>query len=1061
MSSDNKKAEVLNFWRAVELFSPQAVPKVAPNNFTEAFFPFKEKRELPWEPSHRLRSRQPPPNTTWRFQVYCGIYGLEKVRDILEERLGHDPESFDERGHGESCLFAFSVSNEGRPLFDTYVVSTCAWALGRTISPGPESERWLAGFEEQAERLAGGFTGRLAVLPGDERGKELVDKGFNVGRPISYADILQETEIVARELGVPDLPGALEIRIRIGTVASRKEFEAEDQDFLNSFFIRDLDKIRKEVLGKNIGEGLQTYLAGDEETDFSKRIDVRKSVNTLFEQLAPKLFPEGRWPSKGHHPLVFSQQFAVNSISEKLAEGCGIFSVNGPPGTGKTTLLRDLIAAVLVERAKRLSELRRPGDAFAGERRWVTSKYTRVISLWKKGFKGFEIVVASSNNGAVENVTLEIPGLDAVDHTWHKYADYFPDFAGRIIAQPAWAMVAARLGNKANRNEFLSRFWYEDKDTVVEEVGDDDDASAAGFLNLLKSIQVGASDWEASVKRFKAAIDEERRLRLEREKTYQVYLILSSLIQKVRTLETKLKELEAQKEGISEKAGQELHAENNLARELERAKGRRLEHRQFRPGLLEILFSFRKAFREWREKDKALETLIEQSEALCDEAKKLSEATNRELAGKESEIQSVSKELDNKRRESAAEREKLVESKIQFGEFLPVPSAWQNEEESRELSSPWSDPVWNDARTKVFLEALRLHKAFIAANADRIRKSLHGAMDVLEGTVPETASLDGVHAAWTTLFFVIPVISTTFASFDRLFSHLGRESLGWLLIDEAGQAVPQAAVGAIWRAKRTVVVGDPLQLEPIVTLPFTAQQALRRHYKVEEAWLPGRTSTQQLADRVTRFGTRINVQDASIWVGAPLRVHRRCDRPMFDISNEVAYDGLMVFGTIERPPVDWPQSAWIDVKSDESDGHWIPAEGSALKDLLRKLIKEGASPKDIFLISPFRDVVSQLRQFGNRFEGIKTGTIHTAQGKESDVVILVLGGDPKKPGAKKWASGRPNLLNVAASRAKRRLYVIGNRELWKPCPYFNTAEKLLSEWGQKDIAMLGQEGAAS
>jgi hypothetical protein len=51
------------------------------------------------------------------------------------------------------------------------------------------------------------------------------------------------------------------------------------------------------------------------------------------------------------------------------------------------------------------------------------------------------------------------------------------------------------------------------------------------------------------------------------------------------------------------------------------------------------------------------------------------------------------------------------------------------------------------------------------------------------------------------------------------------------------------APGAIWRCKRVVVVGDPKQIEPVVTLPFTAQQALRLNADIAEWWLPGSTST--------------------------------------------------------------------------------------------------------------------------------------------------------------------------------------------------------------------------
>jgi superfamily I DNA and/or RNA helicase len=130
-----------------------------------------------------------------------------------------------------------------------------------------------------------------------------------------------------------------------------------------------------------------------------------------------------------------------------------------------------------------------------------------------------------------------------------------------------------------------------------------------------------------------------------------------------------------------------------------------------------------------------------------------------------------------------------------------------------------------------------------------------------------------------------------------------------------------------------------------------------------------------------------------------------------------------------------------------SNGHWIAEEGETLAMLLQHLgrIAGGYSERDTqaFLIAPFRDVANKLGSYRAKHLEITSGTIHTAQGREADIVIIVLGGEPHRTGDKRWAAEKPNLLNVAVSRARRRLYVIGNHEVWAGHAYFGTlAERL-------------------
>ncbi|SNT48788.1 AAA domain-containing protein [Streptosporangium subroseum] len=1019
---DESRAQILEFWRACELFNPQSIPKVDPADAREPVFSIEPGQPLPWQVGHPLRNRQLKPNLAWRHILYGGIFSLQKSRDLLRRVFGPDLENPDPPPPGLSSLFAVVITDEGRPLLSSFQVSSGAWATGRTNAPGPTAKDWLTGFDEEHLDFCERLEALVAARQDDERAAELRKLGYRAGRPVGHAELVRLVELATGLLGVGDILDPQGVQVKSVRVSRKREHAVgEGVDLLNSFVARDLSLVANFVRIGEYGTALDDYLS----TDQLDRIDIRHELQAVFYQVAPARVPLGRWPARPDKSLALSQQFAVNTIMDELATCGGLFAVNGPPGTGKTTMLRDLIAANVVERALRLSRLSKPAAAFTDEYRWKVKEYTRLVTGWSEDLTGFEMVMTSANNGAVENVTNEIPSKNALDSPWRETAAYFNEIATAVLGQPAWGLVAARLGRKSNRAEFVRDAWY-------------GSADQPGLLQQLREWENKDVDWEEAVASFLRAHQRVLLLQEERSAAYDALQELPELQQFVARVELDIEETErriAQAQTILAKATQRVEAATQT---METWEVRQLEHRRLRPVSTSPDGASDPEAREWRTEELALVDRTRQAMWKMFAARR--------------QVADIRKHIDTLKRAFVESRRELDQALTRIGELRSLLARHQEEldtffpkepseinEALRELKTPWTDEVWNTARSELFLEALRLHHAFLRAEAPRIRRSLQGMMDVLSGDVPPDVPEAAVRAAWQTLFFVIPVISTTFASFGWMFSHLTRESLGWVFIDEAGQAAPQLAVGAIWRARRVITSGDPLQLEPVVPLSAATQQALRRTFSVEHArWLPGRTSVQQLADQRTPYGTFLPGEEAPVWVGAPLRVHRRCDQPMFDISNAIAYGGLMVYGKPQLPDFGMPHSKWIDVPGTNSKGHWIPDEGVVLERIVRYLIEQGGIPHgNILVISPFRDVVKELRWVLRPFPGMRYGTVHTAQGKEADVVIVILGGDPQRPGAKRWAASRPNLLNVAVSRAKRRLYVIGDRAAWSQERYFD------------------------
>lgn len=1042
---------LISFWRNVEAFSPQEIPKLAPSDPREPTKNWELGEPAPWS-DHVFQRRQIPVDRVWRYSIYAGLYERPRYIELLEDRLGKQQGVIEERPTGHSCVFAIAVGEGGRPLPETFMLSMAAWAYGIVETRGidalagddanditdlqapeapldvPPSNSGFPGFDRQLDRLREELAWRLGSLAEGES----IDGTW-------FGDF---ASLVINKCHLQNLFGAepvhrikcAQLRRPKGAGVNDKPSRSED-DFLNSFFIKDLNRLIDAKLSR-AGEGMRRYL--EHHADI-KRIDVCKDRDAALDLLAPSNFPEGCWPAE--HPLVWSQQVAINALWRGLRDGSGTFAVNGPPGTGKTTLLRDVVAAITVQRAKQLIAA---GSTVFGDRRRIEIG-TKSIPYYAvaDAISGFSIVVASSNNGAVENVSLELPKLDAIHHIWTGSSNAYPDLATALLGQPAWALIAGRLGNKQNRADFVNKFWWGANEGAL-----------TGLRARLDAIATGKESptipWNEAVAQFRKCLHKEENLRRETERFHEIPGLIAALEHQQTQIKQQM--MQCASENVSSLAvcdsltGQVADSSLRLA-----TANRRLERlKAIRPGILDWISTLGKSHRQWRAEIQSVMANIEEIESVrealggqLNEMKRESDKHDRQLVERAAEAKNLSRQHELLLRE-------LSEARVTVGKHWPDKLA---SDADQEKSSPWAYPEWRAARIGVFLSALNLHRAFIESNPRQMLANLGLAMDALSGSIPD-AQVKKI--GLDSLALACPVISTTFASVARLFGEMESESIGWLLIDEAGQATPQAAAGAIWRSRRVVVVGDPLQLEPVVTLPRTIEVALAGwHGDVNARWHPSRTSVQMLADHATPIGTRVGEGEDAIWVGSPLRVHRRCDDPMFSVSNTIAYSGMMVHHKSQSECL-WPASIWIDVPKAPADGNWIPAEGLALETLLTELIERHHIPAGgIFLISPFRDVVRQLYGVGKRFQldAKRVGTVHTTQGKEADVVILVLGGGTAS--SRNWAASAPNLLNVAVSRAKKRLYVIGDKRGWSGLRYFDVLGQYLAKNGREELAQPG------
>ncbi len=307
-------------------------------------------------------------------------------------------------------------------------------------------------------------------------------------------------------------------------------------------------------------------------------------------------------------------------------------------------------------------------------------------------------------------------------------------------------------------------------------------------------------------------------------------------------------------------------------------------------------------------------------------------------------------------------------------------------------------------------------------------------------------------------FYMIPSLLTAYEMKDGTWKNIPLfEEIDLLIIDEAGQALPEVSAASFAFAKKAIIVGDTDQIEPVWSVPagvdrsnLAAFDLLKDEKHFDEFWLEsGLMASNGNVMRVAQRQTPYH-QFEQLQRGLYLTEHRRCYNNIIAYCNDLIYQGVLEAKRGNpKKNVPWGEMSFVKVTSPsgkfggsrgnvgeaEAIANWltdnfasIVTYARAQDDTLIQVDDTAVFQKSIGVVTPFSkqaQLISQKSKDSN-LPSFTVGTVHSLQGDEKLVVLFssVYGINDKS--VSKFYDAKPNMLNVAVSRAKDSFIVFGD-----------------------------------
>lgn len=297
------------------------------------------------------------------------------------------------------------------------------------------------------------------------------------------------------------------------------------------------------------------------------------------------------------------------------------------------------------------------------------------------------------------------------------------------------------------------------------------------------------------------------------------------------------------------------------------------------------------------------------------------------------------------------------------------------------------------------------------------------------------------------------IVTATCVGVGQTKIRVEKNTFDWVIVDEAARCTPGELAVPIQLGRRVLLVGDHRQL-----LPMT-ERAVLEGLRAEMPDTP--RSEFERSDFERAYLSSYGVAN-----GRTLTEQYRMTPPICDLISRIFYEpyGTRLVTSPQREadpaftcPLPAPLSAaitWIDTSDErwcgEAPAPWDRttfsnrAESEAIMRLLERISEErvlvralaaGDSETPIGIICMYSAQKVQIeeafsrRPWDSKFRSlVRIDTVDSYQGKENTIVIvsLVRCNDGRDQGHVRI----PNRCNVALSRAKERLFIVGARKMW-------------------------------